>query len=69
MIALTINHEMLPNHVDDIFGQDMHSKRVLSLANATHEAIVKRGSTRMLMTFNNTNYSFLVFPVEGVWPD
>lgn len=29
------NHELILNHIDDIFGQDMHAKRVLSLANAT----------------------------------
>ena len=30
---------MILNHIDDIFGQDMHAKRVLSLANATHGVI------------------------------
>ena len=30
-----LNHGMILNHIDDIFGQDMHAKRVLSLANAT----------------------------------
>uniref|UniRef100_A0A3L0W7M1 Uncharacterized protein n=1 Tax=Escherichia coli TaxID=562 RepID=A0A3L0W7M1_ECOLX len=26
------NHELILNHIDDIFGQDMHAKRVLSQA-------------------------------------
>ncbi|KUE79644.1 hypothetical protein ATO46_06390 [Aeromonas schubertii] len=29
------NHEMILNHINDIFGHDMHAKRALSLANAT----------------------------------
>jgi hypothetical protein len=33
------DHDMILNHIDDIFGQDMHAKRVLSLANATHGVI------------------------------
>lgn len=30
-----LNHEVLLNHIENIFGQDMHAKRALSLANAT----------------------------------
>lgn len=37
------NHELILNHIDDIFGQDMHAKRVLSLANATH-GVIESGS-------------------------
>lgn len=38
-----LNHEIILNHIDDIFGQDMHAKRVLSLANATH-GVIESGS-------------------------
>ncbi|MFM5386618.1 IS4 family transposase, partial [Aeromonas veronii] len=37
------NHELILNHIDDIFGQDMHAKRVLSLANATL-GVIESGS-------------------------
>jgi len=37
------NHEMILNHIDDIFGHDMHAKRVLSLANATL-GVIESGS-------------------------
>lgn len=30
-----LNHKLILKHIDDIFGQDMHAKRVPSLANAT----------------------------------
>ena len=36
-------HELILNHIDDIFGQDMHAKRVLSLANATL-GVIESGS-------------------------
>lgn len=38
-----LNHEMILDHIDDIFGQDMHAKRVLSLANATL-GVIESGS-------------------------
>jgi hypothetical protein len=38
-----LNHDIILNHIDDIFGQDMHAKRVLSLANATH-GVIESGS-------------------------
>ncbi len=38
-----LNHDIILNHMDDIFGQDMHAKRVLSLANATH-GVIESGS-------------------------
>ena len=34
-----ITRDVILQHIDDIFGQDMHAKRVLSLANATHGVI------------------------------
>lgn len=34
-----LTHEVISRHVDDIFGHDMHAKRVLSLANAVHGVI------------------------------
>ena len=38
------NHDIQSsNHIDDIFGQDMHAKRVLSLANATL-GVIESGS-------------------------
>lgn len=37
------NHEMILNHIDDIFGHDMHAKRALSLANATL-GVIESGS-------------------------
>jgi len=33
------NHDLILNHINEIFGQDMHAKRVLSLANATLVAV------------------------------
>lgn len=38
-----LNYEIIFNHIDDIFGQKMHVKRVLSLANATH-GVIELGS-------------------------
>ena len=38
-----LNHEIILNHIDDIFGLDMHAKRVLSLANATL-GVIESGS-------------------------
>lgn len=38
-----LNHNIILNHIDDIFGQDMHAKRVLSLANPTH-GVIESGS-------------------------
>jgi hypothetical protein len=38
-----LNHDIILNHIDDIFGHDMHAKRVLSLANATH-GVIESGS-------------------------
>ncbi|EBX7708781.1 IS4 family transposase [Salmonella enterica subsp. enterica serovar Moero] len=38
-----LNHNMILNHIDDIFGQDMHAKRVHSLANATL-GVIESGS-------------------------
>ena len=38
-----LNHDIILNHIDDIFGQDMHAKRVLSLANAAH-GVIESGS-------------------------
>lgn len=38
-----INHELIHQHVDELFGQDMHAKRVLSLANATL-GVIEKGS-------------------------
>ena len=37
------DHATILQHIDDIFGQDMHAKRVLSLANATH-GVLESGS-------------------------
>lgn len=34
-----ITRDTISEHLDDIFGQDMHAKRVLSLANATQGVI------------------------------
>lgn len=34
-----LNHDIILNHIDDLFGQNMHAKGVLSLANATHWVI------------------------------
>lgn len=34
-----ITRDTISEHLDEIFGQDMHAKRVLSLANATHGVI------------------------------
>ncbi len=39
MISGTLKH----NHIDELFGHDMHAKRVISLANATH-GVVEKGS-------------------------
>lgn len=38
-----LDHSTILQHIDDIFGQDMHAKRVLSLANATH-GVIESGS-------------------------
>ncbi len=38
-----LNHDIILNHIDDIFWQDMHAKRVLSLADATH-GVIELGS-------------------------
>ncbi|MGL4933387.1 MAG: IS4 family transposase [Aeromonas sp.] len=38
-----LNHDIILNHIDDIFGHDMHAKRVLSLANAAH-GVIESGS-------------------------
>ena len=38
-----LNHDIIINHIDDIFWQDMHAKRVLSLAHATH-GVIESGS-------------------------
>jgi len=35
--------DVIFQHIDDIFGQDMHAKRVLSLSNATH-GVIESGS-------------------------
>ena len=37
------NHDLILNHINEIFGQDMHAKRVLSLANATL-GVIESGS-------------------------
>ena len=37
------NHGLILNHINEIFGQDMHAKRVLSLANATL-GVIESGS-------------------------
>lgn len=37
------NHDIILNHIDDIFGHDMHAKRALSLANATL-GVIESGS-------------------------
>lgn len=36
-----INHEVIYKHIDELFGQEMHVKRVLSLINATLGVIEK----------------------------
>lgn len=33
------DHQTIFNHINDIFGHDMHARRVISLANATHGVI------------------------------
>jgi hypothetical protein len=38
-----LNHDIILNHIDDIFWQDMHAKRVSSLAHATH-GVIELGS-------------------------
>ncbi len=38
-----LNHAIILQHINDIFGQDMHAKRVLSLANAT-QGVIDSGS-------------------------
>lgn len=38
-----LNHDIILNHIDDIFWQDMHAKRVLSLAHETH-GVIESGS-------------------------
>ena len=38
-----INQDLIYQHINELFGQDMHAKRVLSLANATH-AVIEKGS-------------------------
>lgn len=38
-----LDHNTILQHIDDIFGQDMHAKRVLSLANAT-QGVLSSGS-------------------------
>lgn len=38
-----INQELIHNHIDELFGNNMHSKRVQSLANATH-GVIEKGS-------------------------
>lgn len=43
----TLNHEMILNHIDDIFGQDMHAKWDLSLTNATL-GVIESGSLAIL---------------------
>ena len=37
------NHDLILNHINEIFAQDMHAKRVLSLANATL-GVIESGS-------------------------
>ena len=42
-IIAMFNHDLILNHINEIFGQDMHAKRVLSLANATL-GVIESGS-------------------------
>ncbi len=38
-----INGTLIHNHIDELFGHDMHAKRVTSLANAAH-GVIEKGS-------------------------
>ena len=38
------NHDMTQNHIDDIFGHNMHAKRALSLANTTTLGVIESRS-------------------------
>ncbi len=38
-----LTHDRINQHIDNIFGHDMHAKRVQSLANATH-GVIQKGS-------------------------
>ncbi|AQS36045.1 transposase family protein [Shewanella psychrophila] len=38
-----INKALIHNHIDELFGHDMHAKRVTSLANAAH-GVIEKGS-------------------------
>ncbi|MBW3777285.1 IS4 family transposase, partial [Aeromonas veronii] len=38
-----LDHATILQHIDDIFGHDMHARRVLSLANAT-QGVIESGS-------------------------
>jgi hypothetical protein len=41
------NHDIIINHIDDIFWQDMHAKRVLSLAYAT-QGVIESGESPLI---------------------